>query len=192
MGCVLKISHTQQPVPTLQREITQPCRQRRERGREGGREGRKEGRKEERKKGRKKERKNDRNDQTNGHLHFCVCVFVCVCVTSQPALCGSDPRDIGLQACAGGGQSGGEGRRPLQAQSRTAIAAQKDTETPPSCDRHTEANQSDHIRTEPSVEEDGEGEILGGDRPQRHPRSAFQMSSVTSVFQTSHFTLLKS
>ena len=34
VGCVLKISHTQQPVPTLQREITQPCRQRGERERE--------------------------------------------------------------------------------------------------------------------------------------------------------------
>lgn len=26
VGCVLKISHAQQPVPTLQREIMQPCR----------------------------------------------------------------------------------------------------------------------------------------------------------------------
>lgn len=33
VGCVLKISHTQQPVPSLQREITQLCRQR-----EGGKE----------------------------------------------------------------------------------------------------------------------------------------------------------
>lgn len=88
-----------------------------------------------------------------------ICICVCVCVTSQPALCGLDPRDSGLQACAGGGQSGGEGRRPLQAQSRTATAAQKDTETPPSCDRHTETNRSDYNSTEPSVDEDVEGEF---------------------------------
>lgn len=56
--------------------------------------------------------------------------------TSQIRLCGLGLQGSGLQAGVSGGQRGAvEGRHPLQAQSRTVIAVQKDTETPPSCGR---------------------------------------------------------
>lgn len=55
-------------------------------------------------------------------------------VTSQTELCDLILRGSALRAGASGGQRGEEeGRRPLQAQSRTAIAVQKDTGTHPSC-----------------------------------------------------------
>lgn len=65
-----------------------------------------------------------------------------MCVTSQPALCGLVLQGSGLQAGASGGQMGvEEERHPLQAQSRTATATQKDIETPPSCDRQTDGQK---------------------------------------------------
>lgn len=55
-------------------------------------------------------------------------------VTSQTKLCDLILWCSVLQAGASAGQRGEEeGRRPLQAQSRTASAAQKDTGTHPSC-----------------------------------------------------------
>lgn len=99
VGCVLKISHAQQPVRTLQREITQPCRQKR---------------KEEIEKKSKKKK----------------------LVTSLPILCGSVLGGSVLRAGASGEQRGEEeGKRPLQAQSKTAIVVLKDRGTPPSCER---------------------------------------------------------
>lgn len=70
---------------------------------------------------RKKERRKGRNKQS---------------ATSQIRLYGLGLQGSGLQAGVSGGQRGAvEGRHPLQAQSRTVIAVQKDTETPPSCGR---------------------------------------------------------
>lgn len=90
VGCVLKISHSQQPVP--------PCRERLHHPADRG--------------GRKKES-----------------------VTSQPVLCGSVLPGSDLQADVSAGQRGEEeGRRPLQAQSRTVTAVLKDRGTPPSCE----------------------------------------------------------
>lgn len=67
-------------------------------------------------------------------------------VTSLPGLCGSVLGGTVLRAGASGGQRGEEeGKRPLQAQSRTATAVLKDRGTPPSCQRE---HKTEFVHTE--------------------------------------------
>lgn len=83
----------------------------------------------ERQKGRQTERMTDRKKERNERMNERT--------TSQPVLCGSVLRGSDLQASASGGQRGEEeGRRRLQAQSRTATAVPRGRGTPPSCDKH--------------------------------------------------------